>query len=80
MKRKAKRRPAQRKHQDAGESEPVDAIDRLVRAAAATLDLPLDPTWHAGVAFNLHLIMRHASLIDEFALPDESEPAPVFHA
>ncbi|HTC06965.1 MAG TPA: AtzG-like protein [Xanthobacteraceae bacterium] len=26
------------------------------------------------------MILRHAALVDEFALLDDAEPAPVFHA
>ena len=50
----------------------------LVAEAARALGLPIDPAWEAGVTFNLQLIMRHAALVDEFALSDEAEPAPVF--
>jgi hypothetical protein len=57
-----------------------DAVDVLVAASAQALGLTLDPSWHAGVKFNLQLILRHAALVDEFALPDDAEPAPVFHA
>jgi hypothetical protein len=57
-----------------------DAVDTLVAASAQALKLPLDPAWHGGVKFNLHLILRFAALIDEFPLPDDAEPAPVFHA
>jgi Protein of unknown function (DUF4089) len=59
---------------------PPDAIDMLVEAGAKALGLPLDPAWHAGVKFNLQLILRHAALVDEFLLPDDAEPAPVYHA
>jgi hypothetical protein len=52
----------------------------LVTANAQALGLTLDPAWHDSVAFNLRLILRHAALVDEFALPDDAEPAPVFHA
>jgi hypothetical protein len=52
----------------------------LVEAGAEVLGLPLDPAWHAGVKFNLQLILRHAALVDEFSLPDDAEPAPVYHA
>jgi hypothetical protein len=52
----------------------------LVAAAAQALSLTLDPSWEAGVTFNLHLILRHAALVEEFALPDDAEPAPIFHA
>ena len=57
-----------------------DSIDALVTANAQALGLALEPTWHDSIAFNLRLILRHAALVDEFALPDDAEPAPVFHA
>jgi hypothetical protein len=57
-----------------------DAIDAMVAAAAQALGLPIDPAWQANVKFNLQLILRHAALVDEFALPDDAEPAPVFRA
>jgi Protein of unknown function (DUF4089) len=59
---------------------PQDATDALVEAGAEALGLPLDPTWQAGVKFNLQLILRHAALVDEFSLPDDAEPAPIYHA
>ena len=52
----------------------------MVAASAAALGLKLDPAWEAGVTFNLQLILRHAALVDEFALSDDAEPAPTFHA
>ncbi len=57
-----------------------DTIDALVAASAQALRLPLDAAWHGGVKFNLQLILRMAALFDDFALPDDTEPAPVFHA
>jgi len=64
----------------AAEAKRADAIDTLVTASAQVLGLEPDPAWHDSVAFNLRLILRHAALVDEFALPDDAEPAPVFHA
>ncbi|HUD85690.1 MAG TPA: DUF4089 domain-containing protein [Xanthobacteraceae bacterium] len=57
-----------------------DAIASLVAASAQALGLTLDPAWHDGVAFNLRLILQLGARVDEFTLPDETEPAPVFHA
>ncbi len=57
-----------------------DAIASLVVANAQTLGLTLDPSWEASVKFNLQLILRHAALVDEFPLPDDAEPAEIFHA
>jgi hypothetical protein len=57
-----------------------DATDAMVAAAAQAIGLPIDPAWQANVEFNLELILRHAALVDEFTLPDDAEPAPVFRA
>ncbi len=57
-----------------------DATDALVEAGAKALSLPLDPGWRASIKVNLQLILRHATLVEEFSLPDDAEPAPVYHA
>ena len=57
-----------------------DAIAALVAASAQALALPLEPAWHVGVKFNLQLLLTHAARVDEFLLPGETEPAPVFRA
>ena len=57
-----------------------DTLEALVAANAEALGIVVDPDWRAGIVFNLGLILRFAALIDEFALPDDIEPAPVFHA
>jgi hypothetical protein len=64
----------------AAKTRPENSIDAFVAASAQALGLALDPAWHGSIAFNLRLILRHATLVDEFALPDDAEPAPVFHA
>jgi hypothetical protein len=69
---KAAARPSQ--------AAPPDAIDVLVEAGTKALGLPLDPAWKAAVKFNLQLILQHAARVEEFPLPDDAEPAPVYHA
>jgi len=64
----------------AAKAKREDSIGALVTANAQALGMTLDPAWHDSIAFNLRLILRHAALVDEFALPDGAEPAPVFHA
>jgi hypothetical protein len=59
---------------------PRDATEALVEAGAKALGLQLDPGWRPSIAFNLQLILRHAALVEEFSLPDDAEPAPVYHA
>jgi hypothetical protein len=63
--------------QQTNEGDPLDA---LVVASARALGLPLDPSWQTGVTSNLRLILRHAAEIDSFPLPDDTEPAAIFHA
>jgi len=58
----------------------ADTLRALVTANAQALGLTLDPAWLGGIKFNLGLILRLAALVDGFALPDETEPAPVFYA
>ena len=86
MKRKADRKakPARAKRprpaRAAAKTKHENSVDAFVVASAQALGLALDPAWHDNIAFNLRLILRHAALVDEFALPDDAEPAPVFHA
>jgi 1-carboxybiuret hydrolase subunit AtzG-like len=57
-----------------------DAFGIVVTAASQLLALPIEPSWHTGVTFNLQLLFKHAARIDEFSLPDDIEPASVFRA
>lgn len=59
---------------------PSAPLDDFITAAAAALDLPLDPAWQAAVKANLEVTLRHAATVAEFALPDEAEPAPIYRA
>jgi hypothetical protein len=68
------------RHRAAKSATTADAIDTLIAGSAATLALPIDPSWHANVKLHLKLILGHAARVDEFPLPDEIEAAPVFHA
>ena len=49
-----------------------------IRSSAAMLKLPLDAAWLPAVKANVEVTFRLANLIDEFPLPDETEPAPVY--
>jgi Protein of unknown function (DUF4089) len=49
-----------------------------IRSSAAMMNLPLDPAWMPAVKANVDVTFRLAALVDEFALPDEIEPAPVY--
>ena len=82
MKRKTARKAktGARQRRSARRRNGPDPVSEMVAASAAALGLKLDPAWEAGVTFNLQLILRHAALVDEFALSDDAEPAPTFHA
>jgi hypothetical protein len=49
-----------------------------IRSSAALLRLPLEPAWLPTIEANVEVTFRLARLIDEFPLPDEAEPAPVY--
>ena len=49
-------------------------------AGARALGLTIDPAWRENVKFHLRLVLDHAARVDAFDLPDDTEPAPVFHA
>ncbi len=57
-----------------------DAIDALIEAAAALLEIPVRQEWHPAIRAHLDISLAQARLVSTFALPDEAEPAPVFHA
>jgi hypothetical protein len=60
-----------------GNSEELDA---LIDAAAKAMDLPIEEAWKPAIKGNLQVSLRLATIVEEFELPDEAEPAPVFEA
>jgi 1-carboxybiuret hydrolase subunit AtzG-like protein len=59
---------------------PTDPLDDYITAAAAVLELPVDPAWRPAVRMNLEVTLRLAGVVEDVALPDDAEPAPVFGA
>lgn len=57
-----------------------DSLDDYIDAVAAALSLPIDAEWKPAVRMNLEVSLRMARLVDEFPLPDESEPASIYVA
>jgi Protein of unknown function (DUF4089) len=57
-----------------------DPLDDYIDAVARALALPIEDGWRPAVRANLEVSLRLARLVDEFALPDETEPASVFAA
>jgi len=58
----------------------ADGIDDYIASLAKALSLPVEPSWLPAVRANLEVSLRLAKLVDEFPLPDETEPASVFSA
>lgn len=54
--------------------------DPDIDALAAALGIPLHPDFREGVAANLAISLRLASLVAAFPLDDAEELAPVFRA
>jgi len=57
-----------------------DPLDDLIDAAARALELPIEPDWKLAVKTNLAVTLRLGQQVEEFKLPDDAEPAPVFVA
>lgn len=57
-----------------------DPLDDYIDAVSKALELPVVDAWRPAVKANLEVSLRLARLVDEFALPDETEPASVFAA
>jgi hypothetical protein len=58
----------------------TDPLDDYIDAIAKALALPVEEGWRPAVKANLVVSLRLARLVDEFALPDDIEPASVFAA
>jgi len=61
-------------------AKPDETLDAYIEAAARALSLPIEPEWKPAIRANLQATLKHAALVDQFPLPDEAEPAPVFKA
>lgn len=57
-----------------------DKLDDYIDSVASALLLPIEPAWKPAVKMNLEVSLRMARLVDEFPLPDESEPASIYVA
>ena len=58
----------------------ANPLDDYIDAVSTALALPIDDAWKPAVRANLEVSLRLARLVDEFPLPDETEPASVFAA
>ncbi|GMP04275.1 DUF4089 domain-containing protein [Bradyrhizobium sp. TM239] len=58
----------------------AEPLDDYIDAVSKVLALPIEEAWRPAVRANLEVSLRLARLVDEFALPDETEPAPIFTA
>ncbi len=58
----------------------ADPLDDYIDAVAKALRLPLEDAWLPAIRANLEVSLRLARMVDEFPLPDETPPAPIFTA
>jgi Protein of unknown function (DUF4089) len=58
----------------------ADPLDDYIDTASKALALTIEDAWKPAVRANLEVSLRLARLVDEFQLPDETEPASVFAA
>ena len=58
----------------------ADQLDDYIDAVSNALALPVEAAWRPAVKANLQVSLKLARLVDDFALPDETEPASVYSA
>jgi hypothetical protein len=58
----------------------ADHLDSYIDAVSQALALPVEEAWRPAVRANLEVSLRLARLVDEFPLPDETEPASIYSA
>ena len=58
----------------------ADHLDDYIDAVARAMALPVEDAWRPAVRANLEVSLRLARLVDEFPLPDETEPASIYSA
>ena len=58
----------------------ADHLDVYIDAVSTALALPVEQAWRPAVRANLEVSLRLARLVDEFPLPDETEPASIYAA
>jgi hypothetical protein len=62
------------------ESRVTEQLDDYIDAVGRALALPIEDAWKPAVRANLEVSLKLARMVDEFPLPDETEPASVFAA
>ena len=58
----------------------ADPLDAYIDAVATALGLPVEESWKPIIRTNLAMTLKMARSVDEFALPDETEPASIYAA
>lgn len=61
-------------------AETLEALDRAIDAAATALGFQVAEAWRPAVRANLAVSLKFARFVDDFVLPDETEPASIFKA
>ena len=57
-----------------------EPLDDYIDAVSKVLGLPIEDSWKPVIRANLAVTLKMAGMVDEFVLPDESEPASIYAA
>ncbi|WP_315702716.1 MULTISPECIES: DUF4089 domain-containing protein [unclassified Bradyrhizobium] len=58
----------------------AEPLDDYIDAVGHALGLPIEDAWRPAIRANLEVSLKMARLVDDYQLPDETEPASVFTA
>ena len=57
-----------------------DPLDAFIAAGVQALDLRVEHAWLPAVRGHLKVTLQLGASVEEFVLPDDAQPAPVFEA
>jgi len=58
----------------------AEPLDDYIDAVGRALGVAIDDAWRPSIRANLEVSLKMAKLVDDYKLPDETEPASVFTA
>jgi Protein of unknown function (DUF4089) len=58
--------------------DPRDPLDVMIDTYAKILNLKVDKAWKPAIRGHLNVIFQLGALVQDFKLPYDAEPAPVF--
>ena len=80
MARKTRKAASRRGSKSARAVAAPDPLDAVIDTTARVLAIKIDPAWKPAIRANLQVTHRLGAIVTALALPDDTEPGPVFRS